>query len=107
MDGFWILSVITPQFTSGGVVLFSGGKLFGGDNGFCWTGSYSTNGQTLKARVRVHNFDPKIKSVFGVDGDYELHVSGQIQDKTITGTAVMANQPQHSVGMQLVRYSSL
>jgi hypothetical protein len=34
--------------------------------------------------------------VLGVPGDYDLHFSGNVQGDTITGTAMLANQPQHS-----------
>jgi T3SS negative regulator,GrlR len=106
LDGFWILKIL-PPVTSGGVILFTQGKVFGGDSGFSWVGTYSVNDGLLKARVHVHNFDPEIKSVLGVDGDYDMHFSGTLNGTLITGTAMIANQPQHSLGIRLEKYAEL
>ena len=63
VEGFWILQIETPQFTSGGVVVFTKGKIFGGDNGFTWVGTYAGDDRLIKGRVNVHNFDPDIQSI--------------------------------------------
>jgi hypothetical protein len=55
----------------------------------------------------VRNFDPEIKSVLGVSGDYEMHFSGNIQGDTITGTVMIAGQPQYSVGVQMMKRANL
>lgn len=105
--GFWILQIETPQVTSGGVIMFINGKVYGGDNGFTWIGTYEGNDRLVKARVRVHNFDPAVQSVLGVPGDYEMHFSGTVQDDIITGTAMIASQPQHSLGVRLTKRANL
>lgn len=107
VDGFWILQIKTPQYTSGGVCVFINGKIFGGDNGFTWVGTYAGDDRLIKARLHVHNFDPAIQSVLGIPGDYEMHFSGSVQGDTITGTAMLANQPQHSLGVQLTKRANL
>ncbi len=107
LDGFWILQIEAPPVTSGGVCVFIGGKIFGGDSGFTWVGTYRGDDQMLKARVRVHNFDPAIQSVLGVSGDYDMHFSGKIQGDTIVGTAVLASQPQHTLGVRLTKRANL
>lgn len=107
LDGLWAVQVQRPEFTSGGVAVFIKGKVFGGDNGFTWIGTYEGNEKLLKAQVLVHNFDPSIQSVFGMTGDYELYFSGNIQGDTITGTAMLANQPQKSLAIQLTKRSGL
>jgi hypothetical protein len=61
----------------------------------------------LKGRVRVHNFDPDIKSVLGVEGDYDMHFSGTLDGTLITGTAMIANQPQHTLAIRLEKYAEL
>lgn len=107
VEGFWILQIQTPQFTSGGVVVFIRGKIFGGDNGFTWVGTYETDDRLLKARVSVHNFDSDIQSVLGIAGDYEMHFSGNVQGEIIVGTAMLANQPQKSLGIRLTKRANL
>jgi len=108
VESFWILQIETPQFTSGGVVMFINGKVFGGDSGFTWVGSYQADERLIKARVRVHNFDPKVQNILGVSGnDYEMHLSGNVRGDTITGTAIVANQPQYSLGIRLIKHANL
>jgi hypothetical protein len=107
VDGFWILQVQIPEFTSGGVAVFIGGKVFGGDNGFTWIGTYEEGNRLVKARVNVHNFDPAVQSVFGIKGDYELHFSGNVQGYVITGSAILASQPQKTLGIRLTKKANL
>jgi hypothetical protein len=107
LDGLWILQIQTPQFTTGGVCVLIGGKIFGGDNGFTWVGSYAGDGRLVKGRVNVRNFDSAVKSVLGVSGDYDMHFSGNVQDDTIIGTAMLANQPQHSLPLKLTKRANL
>jgi T3SS negative regulator,GrlR len=107
VDGFWILQTKTAQFTGGGIVVFINGKIFGGDNGFAWIGTYASDGRLIKGRVDVHNFDPDIQNVLGIPGDYVMHLSGNVEGDTITGTAMVANQPQHSLGVHLTKRANL
>jgi len=107
VDGFWILQVQIPEFTSGGVAVFIKGKVYGGDNGFTWVGTYEQEGSLVKARVNVHNFDPAIQSVFGITGDYELHFSGNAQGDVITGVALLANKPQKTLGIRLTKRANI
>lgn len=107
LDGLWILQIQPPPVTSGGVVVFINGKIFGGDNGFTWVGTYTEGDRLMKGRVHVHNFDPDIKSVLGVPGDYDMYISGNVQGETITGIAMIANQPQHSVAIRLRKKANL
>jgi hypothetical protein len=37
--------------------------------------------------------------VLGVNGDYDMHFSGILDGDVITGTAMIANQPQHSLAI--------
>lgn len=108
VEGFWILEIKTPQFISGGVVIFVGTKIFGGDNGFTWMGTFQESGNIVKARVAVHKFDATIQSVMGeMPDDYEMHFSGTVQGGTISGTAIVSNQPQHSLGILLTKRADL
>jgi T3SS negative regulator,GrlR len=107
LDGFWILQIETPQFTTGGVCVFINGKIFGGDNGFTWVGTYAGDDRLVKGRVHVHNFDPTVQSVLGIPGDYDMHFSGNVRDETITGTVMVANQPQRHLPVRLTKRSNL
>ena len=90
-----------------GVVVFSNGKVFGGETGFYYVGSLEDDGLTVKARVAIRNFDLSIPSGFGIVGDYEMDVSAMVQDNQIVGTAMIANQPRHSLGIRLTKKANL
>jgi hypothetical protein len=96
----------TPA-ANGGIVVFVNGKILGGDSGFTWVGTFIERDGLIKGRVTVHNFDPNIRSVLEVEGDYEMYVSGVVQGDTITGTAMIANQPQHSLAVRLDKWANL
>jgi hypothetical protein len=83
-------------------------KSLGGDNGFTWVGTYRADDRLIKGRVHVVNFDPSVPSVLGIPGDYEMHFSGNIiQADAITGTVMLANQPQHSLPLRLMKRANL
>jgi hypothetical protein len=107
IDGFWIITIEAPGGISGGVAVLLNGKIFGGDSGFSWIGSYSVHDRLIKARFQVSNFNPSIESIFGYTNDYELHFSGQLQDDVLIGTAVVANQPQHSLSLRLTKKAEI
>lgn len=107
LDGLWILKILPPPVASGGIVVFINGKIFGGDNGFTWIGNFRADSRLIKGRVHIHNFDTDIKSVLGVEGDYDMDFSGNIDGDTISGTAMIANQPQHTIAVRLEKRANL
>ena len=107
LDGLWIVQFTGKDILGSGVVVFSSGKLFGGETGFYYIGTYESDGQMVKARALIRNFDPAIPSGFGIPGDYEMDISAVLQDDKMTGTAMIANQPQHSLGIRLTKRANL
>jgi hypothetical protein len=107
LDGLWIVQFTGKDILGSGVVVFSSGKLFGGETGFYYIGTYESDGQMVKARALIRNFDPAIPSGFGIPGDYEMDISAVLQDDKMTGTAMIANQPQHSLGIRLTKKANL
>ena len=65
IDGFWTVHFSRTGDSAGsGVVIFHKGKLFGGETGFYYIGTYTSEGNVLKARVMIRNFDPSTPSGF-------------------------------------------
>ena|SRR5208282_483507 len=65
--------------------------------------SYAADGEIVKARVMIRNFDPTIPSGFGVPGDYEMDVSMILRDGAMTGTAIVTDHPKYSLGVKLTK----
>jgi hypothetical protein len=107
VEGFWTVQTKVPEGTGGCVVMLIGGKIFGGDNGFYFMGTYYADKMSMKAKVTVQNFDPAIASIFGLKGDYDLEVSATIKGDSMTGTAMLAGEPTKSIGIRLDKKSSL
>ncbi len=107
MEGLWTVKFTAGQLSGSGVVVFSDGKAFGGETGFFYVGTYEVDGNIVKARVMIRNFDPAISSGFGIPGDFEMDVSAVMQGDAMTGTAVVTDHPQYSLGIRLVKKANL
>jgi hypothetical protein len=106
VEGFWTVQFLGPQGNGGGVAVFVKGKMFGGDSGFSYIGTYEGD-PVLKARVLVQQFDAGIPNVLGMAGDFELNVTATVKGDTMAGTAIVAGQPQRSLGIKLVKKADL
>ena len=107
IEGLWIVYAEGPQGNStGGVAIFTNGKIYGGDSGFYYVGTYHGDA-VVKARVAVHQFDPAVPNILGVGGDYELNVTAMVDGDTMNGTAVVASLPNEQMAIKLVRKASI
>ena len=96
-----------PQGSTGGVIIFTRGKVFGGDSGFYYIGNYQEASGIVKARIAVHNFDPTVTNILNISKDYELDVSGTVSGDTISGTAAVPGIPNQSMALHLTRKANL
>lgn len=102
IDGFWLVHAEGPGGgNTGGVVVFTKGKVYGGDSGFYYVGNYIEKDGIVKARLAVHNFDPSIVNILSVGKDYELEVSAKINGDAMSGTAVVPGAPSQSIGIRM------
>jgi hypothetical protein len=107
LDGLWIVQYHGPAGVGGGVVVFTKGRMLGGDSGFAYVGSYEEKGDELKARVSTTHFDPNIPSVLGVPGNQDLIIEGKIKGDNIEGTGALASRPDTKIVVRLLRHSNL
>jgi len=107
VEGLWSVQYYGPQGNGGGVVIFINGRVFGGDNGFYYRGSYELKGDTLSARISVKNFDPSIPNVIGVVGDFDLLMEAKVQGDSINGTGALASAPGAKIAVRLTRRDTL
>ena len=107
VEGFWIVQYEGMKGNGGGVVMFIKGKVFGGDTGYTYIGSYRTQGNSVKAEVAVRNFLPDIPSVLGVVGDFELNIEGKLEGDIIKGTGSLANSQAVGIALKLTKRANL
>jgi hypothetical protein len=105
VEGFWIVQFEGMQGNGGGVVMFVKGKVFGGDSGYTYLGSYRVEGTSVKANVVVRNFLPGVPSVVGVVGDFELNIEGKLEGDVIKGTGALANAA--GIALKLTKQANL
>ncbi len=87
MEGFWIIQFKGIEGFGTGVVTLIGGKLFGGDSGFIYRGTYTEQGDTLTAQVQVVRYALGTISVMGTD-NFLLQLQGTVRGDSgnVTGT---------------------
>ncbi len=107
VEGFWIVQYEGMKGNGGGVVMFIKGKVFGGDTGYTYMGSYQAQGNAVKARVTVNNFLPDVPSVLGVVGDFELNIDGKLEGDVIRGTGSLVNSQAVGIALKLTRRAYL
>jgi T3SS negative regulator,GrlR len=107
VEGFWIVQYEGVQGNGGGVVFFTKGRIYGGDSGFVYTGTYQTDEKTIAGRVSVRNFLPEVASVFGIPGDYELNLKGTVVGQQIHGSASLVNQQAMGIVVKLTKIGEL
>lgn len=107
IEGFWIVQYEGMKGNGGGVVMFIKGKVFGGDAGYTYIGSYQTQGDLVKAHVTVRNFLPDVPSVLGVLGDFELTIQAKLEGDIMKGTGSLANSQAVGIAVKLTKRANL
>ena len=107
VEGFWLVQFEGVQGGGGGVAVLLNGKLFGGDSGYTYIGTYQLAQTTLTARVHVHQFLPGIPNVLGMQGDFDLVISGVLDGEVIRGKAALAGNQATGLALKLSRQSTL
>lgn len=107
VEGFWIVQYEGMKGNGGGVAVFMKGKVFGGDTGYTYLGSYQIEGKSVKAQVYVRAFLPDIPSVLGVAGDFDLEIEGQLEGEVIRGTGSLSNQEAAGIALKLTKRADL
>jgi hypothetical protein len=75
-DGLYKVEFKTPLGAGSGVVHVQGGKLWGGDTGMFYVGSFTQSGDQISATVRTGRHTANSTSVFGQDR-VEISLTGK------------------------------
>ena len=55
-----------------GVVIFETGRVFGGDAGYAYVGTFEVDGTNIRGAARILRHDPTIHSIFGDGEDFQI-----------------------------------
>jgi hypothetical protein len=93
-NGLWTVDFISTLNRSGkGVIVLSNKRLFGGDSGYYYTGSYNINNGIITADIIVIRYDPNWVSVFGPIDSFKLSFSGQANYQQFTAIGSIVGAP--------------
>jgi hypothetical protein len=50
---------------NGGILVLETGRIFGGDSGYAYLGTYEIGGATIEGKARIIQHDPDVQSMYG------------------------------------------
>jgi T3SS negative regulator,GrlR len=106
VDGFWTIQYEAEGYRGAGVVMLLNGKLYGGDSGFTYLGSYSETGDSVTAEIKVRNFESEVRGLMGLS-DYTLSLQGRSFGDVITGNATTPSSPGVTMDIRMTKRSAL
>jgi len=74
--GLYKASFSTPLDEGAGVVTITESRIQGGDSSYWYSGSYSSDGRRIQARLKVRHHSSFLSSVFGPLRDFDLILQG-------------------------------
>lgn len=97
------------QWVNGGVVVFETGRLFGGDGGTYYVGSFETEKDHFTAQFKTVIYDPQYRSAFGNLGStIEVVATGnRIADDKIIGEMHAKIRPDLKIKFDLTKRAEL
>lgn len=102
METTMIEAIWTIEFTSGdksygaGVLIFAGGRVFGGDANFYYIGRYAVNGGRVCMRTTVHpyNDNRSADSIFGARDTFDVELAGQAAETQMVLAGAIVGEPK-------------
>lgn len=107
VEGFWIVQYEGLNGKGGGVAIFTRGQIFGGDSATTYIGKYQADDKTIKGRVSVHNFITGVVSATGIEGDYDLEITGTIEGEIIKATGSPVGFQAAGLALRLTRVANI
>lgn len=105
-DGLYKVAFQTPLATGAGVLLLQKGRIWGGDSGFYFSGTYKLNGDQFTGSISAnrHTAVTGMVSVFGQDKN-DISFSGISKGKSADVTATSAQVPGIKMQARISRLS--
>lgn len=82
MEGFYTVHFVGVQGWGTGVAVYIGGRVFGGDSAFMFTGAYDRQGDAVTVQLHVKQIAQDLMGVMGRK-EYDLDLSGTLDGDTL------------------------
>jgi hypothetical protein len=81
-----------------GIAVFKGDSINGGDHGYLYTGTKTSQGGQFTSRLTIKQWNPSVQSVFGPSKEFALELSGSPSgDNGFLAQGHVAGQPQAKI----------
>lgn len=115
IEALWTMysgNVYEPGLVEGmaaaGVVVFETGRLFGGDSGYYYLGTYEVAGGRLSGTATVQHYNGPPTSAFGPDIKFnEVEFEGDIEGGEISGQMWVKGIPELRLPIKMYRQAEL
>ena len=78
--------VAGPGYRNGGVAVLETNRVFGGDSGYYYLGTYAVKNDEITAKVHIVKHDPAWGNAFGDNSSkFEIDIMGQFQGQDVFG----------------------
>jgi hypothetical protein len=105
--GLWTAEFSTGSDAGAGVVVFTDGKVLGGDNRYYYDGTYSQQGAFLHGEIVAKHYSGPPRNVFGSFSSVRLILEGSIGGDLIVAYGYDPSAPQRRLSIRLRRVKSL
>lgn len=76
-----------------GLAVIKSGAVNGGDSGYLYQGTLNVSGDKVSGTLQIRRWNRTAVSVFGPLDQFELQLSGVVNDSSFTVTGGISNQP--------------
>jgi hypothetical protein len=102
LEALWAVTFIaSARNLGGGIVVFEGEKIFGGDSNYYYVGSYKAAGNVITADVAIIHHAGPYNKLFGPLPRVDLTVKGTRHGKSIHGECTAVHHPSLKARIQL------
>jgi hypothetical protein len=95
-------------FRNGGVAVLETSRVFGGDSGYYYLGTYTVKDGDISASVQIVKHNPSWSNAFGdAATTFNVTIQGRIADDTISGFMTRVDKPTHRLPVKLTKKALL
>ncbi|MEX2575286.1 MAG: GrlR family regulatory protein [Halofilum sp. (in: g-proteobacteria)] len=108
LEALWTVAFGTSEGRAGqGVVIFESGRVFGGDHGYYYLGTYAVGNDRINADLHVRRHWRGNHSVFGNRDHFGLHLEGPIGEQQMSVSGYLTDDPSREITVYLTRQADL
>lgn len=108
IEALWSVVFSTPTGDAGGgVVILDTNRVFGGDGGYYYIGSYAVKDGQITMDIEVVKYNKMVESVFGPLQKFRLELKGMVKESQMTLSGSVIGSPQHIITISAVRRAEL